>query len=62
MNLSEVLSIEGRIYEIESELEADISESAKDSLYTELFRLEDRMDRLYGNREEYYPENIDDEY
>ena len=62
MNLSEVLSIEGRISEIESELEADISESAKDSLYTELFRLEDRMDRLYGNREEYYPENIDDEY
>lgn len=60
MNLSEVLSIEMRLSEIESELESEISESAKDALYDECYRLECRLDKLYGDKEEIYSMGDDD--
>lgn len=61
MILNEILSIESRISEIETELESNISDSAKDSLYLELFKLEDRMGRLYGDKEEFYSGYIEDD-
>ena len=60
MNLIEVLSIELRLSEIESELDSDISESAKDSLYVECYRLENRLEKLYGDKEEIYRMGDDD--
>lgn len=60
MNLIEVLSIELRLSEIESELDSDISESAKDSLYAECCRLENRLEKIFGDKEEIYSMGDDD--
>ena len=61
MNLSEVISIESRISDIESELEKDISDNAKDTLHMEIFRLEDRLAKIYGDREKIYSMDDDDD-